>query len=111
MTKIKKITVISAQMDCLMCPTIFIGKTTEAWTVYARYRWGQLSVRLDPRDPAPNDGAAGRWILEIQLDPNGLDGCISYDTLREITSELVEWPAELTQKNYDEGEESSWPNL
>lgn len=47
MTAPRKITVTTAQYECLMCPTIISGKTEEGWTVYARYRWGLLSVRLE----------------------------------------------------------------
>lgn len=81
---------------------IITGKTDDDWTIYARYRWGQLSVRIDPRDPPPHGGAAGRWILEKEIDPDGLAGWLTYDELKKITAEIVEWPEALSTKIYDD---------
>ena len=86
-----------------MCPTTITGRTGDGMTVYARYRWGHLSVRVDSRDPAPHGGAGGAWIFEKQIDPEGLDGCMSYDELKQHTAEIVEWPAELTAYRFDDG--------
>lgn len=98
----KKIHVTSAQYECPMCPTIIKGETEDGCTVYARYRWGHLSVRVDSRNPAPHSGAAGASIMERQLDPEGLDGWLDYEELRAITANLIIWPAELTPRTYDE---------
>jgi hypothetical protein len=92
----EKITVTTAHFECRMCPTIIVGTSTEGETVYVRYRWGRLTVRIDPRDPAPNGGAAGVWIMFKELDVEGLAGCISYDEIRELTSEMIDWPEELS---------------
>ena len=89
-------------MEFPMCPAVYVGTTDDGGTVYARYRWGRLVIRLDHRDPPILGGAAGRWILDKQLDPDGLAGCISYEELRELTAELVEWPNELTPRKFDD---------
>lgn len=102
MTQPGKITVVCATLEFPLCPTVFSGRTADGSTVYCRYRWGRLSVRLDHRKPAPCDGAEGRRIYERKIDPNGLDGQLSYDDLRQHTAELLDWPAELTPKTYDE---------
>lgn len=102
MTTPEKIKIVTATLDFPMCPTVIVGTTADGGTVYARFRWGRLSVRLDHRDPPVLGGAAGRWILDQQLDPTGLDGCMSYDELREQTSDLIEWPDELTPRIRDE---------
>lgn len=101
-----KLIVTTATMECLMCPTIIVGITDDGCAVYCRYRWGRLSVRIDPRDPPPHGGAAGRWILDQQIDPNGLDGDMSYEQLQELTADLIEWPAELSPRPIDD--EDSW---
>lgn len=106
MTPPGKITVVTATMECCMCPTLVTGTTDDGWTVYARYRWGMLSIRLDPRNPAPHSGAEGTWIMAKQLDPAGLDGCMSYEKLREITADIIDWPAEITPKIFDDNEPS-----
>lgn len=90
MSETAKIIVTVATVECRMCPTIFTGRTADGCTVYARYRWGQLSVRLDPRHPAPDGGAGGTWILERQIDPEGLDGCMTYEELMQHTADTLE---------------------
>jgi len=70
----QKIKVIVAQIECWMCPRTITGRTDDGWTIYARYRWGNLSVRIDPRDPPSDGGASGRWIMDKQIDPEELDG-------------------------------------
>jgi len=83
-----------------MCPTIFTGTTADGMTVYARYRWGILSIRIDTRDTPPNGGASGKSIYEKQLDSTGLDGALYYDQLKDLTSDIIDWPDELSPKAY-----------
>lgn len=104
MSTTERIIVVTAHMEFPLCPTIFVGVTNDGCTVYCRYRWGRLSVRIDPRDPPPHGGAAGEWILDQQIDPNGLDGDMSYEQLQTLTADLIEWPAELSEKPYDEND-------
>ncbi len=97
------IKVISAHMECCACPTIFGGKTDTGATVYARYRWGHLSVRIDPRDDPPHGGAEGAWFFEEEYGDQ-YDGCLGFDELKIITKGKVEWPAELSEsppQDYD----------
>ncbi len=101
MSQTEKIIIITAIMECCMCPTTFTGRTADGCTIYARYRWGILSVRIDWRDPAPHGGAGGAWILEKQLDPKGLAGAMYFDELKQHTSEIIEWPDELTPRSFD----------
>lgn len=104
----RKVIVIIAQIECRMCPTIIIGRDENGSTIYARYRWGHLSVRLDTREPSPNGGAEGKWIYEQQLDPDGLEGFLTYDELREITAEFIEWPLEVKPRLYDDDGGIEW---
>jgi hypothetical protein len=107
----QKIKIITAQVECGMCPTTITGRTADGLTVYARYRWGHLSVRVDSRDPAPHGGAGGMWILERQIDPEGLDGFMSYEELRELTSEIIEWPGDLTPYTFGDNESTGLDDL
>lgn len=100
MTSPEKIILVSATMDFPLCPTVISGRTADGATVTARYRWGRLSVRLDHRDP-PILGGAGRWIMDEQLDPQGLDGQLSYEDLQKLTAGLIEWPDELSPPKYE----------
>ncbi len=102
MNQNEKIVITIAHYECCMCPTTIVGKTANGWTIYCRYRWGHLSVRLDTRDPAPHGGAAGESIVEKQLDSEGLDGCLNYDELRAITADIITWTAEISPQSFDE---------
>ena len=88
------ITVVSAYCKLFVCPTIFVGKTDDGSTVHARYRWGCLSVMLDPLEDPPHRGAGGAWLFNQKYGEQ-YDGCISYDELREITKDEIEWPDQL----------------
>lgn len=105
MTKPRKIIVTRAHTEFPMCPTAIVGTTDDGSTIYCRYRWGLLTVRLDDRNPAPHGGAEGQTIHEIQLDPTGLDGDLDYDKLRKITEETIEWPSELSPKPRETGQD------
>jgi hypothetical protein len=102
-----KIIVTTAHQECCMCPTVIVGRTLDSATVYVRYRWGRLTVRLDLRDPAPHGGAAGVWIMFKQLDPEGLAGCLDYDEIRELTADIIDWPPELSPQIFDD-DETTW---
>jgi hypothetical protein len=105
-----KIKIVTATLECCMCPTIVIGTTDDGWAVYCRYRWGMLSIRLDPRNPPPRSGAAGQWIMVKQLDPAGLNGCLDYEEIRELTADIIEWPAELTPLTYEGTDATTFPD-
>jgi hypothetical protein len=84
--------VIEAHYESYVCPMVIAGKTTDGSTLYARIRWGRLSVRIDPRPDPPHGGAAGKWILDAQVGDGEYTGGISYEELREITRDHIEWP-------------------
>ena len=109
MNQNEKIIVTIALYGCCMCPTIILGKTADGGTVFARYRWGHLSVRYDERDPAPHGGAAGVRILEKQLDPEGIDGCLDYDELKAISAEIIDWPSKISPGSFDD--DDTWLEL
>jgi hypothetical protein len=102
------IKVISARCVCVACPTTYIGQTDDGCTIYARYRWGRLSVRIDPRDDPPHGGAEGTWIYDEQLGGE-YHGCLDYADLRQHTAGLVEWPDQLTTPDPKPAAESTDP--
>lgn len=105
MSNSEKIIVVTAHMDCLMCPSVYIGRTASGMTVYARYRFGRLSVRLDPRDPPPNRGVWGLRILESDIGES-MDSVLDYDELREITQNVVDWPEQLSERPKSDDDET-----
>ena len=90
------IKVISAHCICFACPTTYVGKTDDGFTIYARYRWGRLSVRIDESPEPEFDGAAGGEILAKTIGGE-FHGILSYAELRQHTDGVVEWPDEPTK--------------
>lgn len=105
MRKPHRIQVETAYVECPFCPATYIGRTYNGQTVYARYRSGVLSVRFDPRSPAPHGGAWGLVLMEGQF-ADADDGHMTYAELRERSQNVVNWPEELSQHPPDEGDTS-----
>ncbi len=93
------ITVVSVKWICIACPTIYTGKTADGLTVYARYRWGLLSVRIDDSPEPECEGAAGWEILAKTID-HEVHGWLSYSDLRQYTVGLIEWPDDTTESDH-----------
>ena len=106
MSNSKKIMVTTAYVECPMFPTTIVGRSTGGLTVYARYRSGCLTVRVDPRDPAPFKGAWGLQIHESIIGESD-DGIMTYDELKTLTCNQVEWPDQLNRRLPDEVDEFS----
>lgn len=102
------IKIISAQCVCFACPTTYIGTTADGETIYARYRWGRLSVRIDISPDPEFGGAAGCEILAKTIGGE-FHGWLSYSELRQHTSSLVDWPDELTEPDPRPAVESTDP--
>lgn len=88
------IKVIKAHLELFACPTIIVAETDDGCTIYARYRWGHLSVRVDPRKDPPLGGAVGTWIFEKKIGGQ-YDGCLGFDTLVHHTKHLIIWPEQI----------------
>ena len=85
------IEIVSARMALCACPTIWIGKTADGHTIYCRYRWDHLSVRLSTQPNPEFEGAGGASIAELKYG-EPFDGSLDFEELRNITSELIIWP-------------------
>lgn len=86
------IVVTTVTQTCCASPNIYCGITREGEMIFARYRWGHLSVRILPAgidDGA--EGATGKSILEVDHGER-FDGYIYYHELRSLTEEIIEWP-------------------
>jgi hypothetical protein len=86
------IVVATVTQTCCACPNTFTGITTEGDTIFARYRWGHLSIRFLPAgvDDA-SDGSDGKSIIEADYGGQ-FDGFLNYDELRSITRGIIQWP-------------------
>jgi hypothetical protein len=93
----EKIRVIELHYECRMCPMTLAGKTEDGSAIYARVRWGNLSVRIDPSPDAPNAGAEGDWVFEAVVGDGEFTGWIYYGELQELTKEIIVWPEDEPQ--------------
>ena len=86
------IIVIAVTQTWCACPNTYTGKTDDGSTVYVRYRWGHLSVRVQPAGVDDGlDGAEGESILEVDFGGQ-YDGMLDYSDLRALTHGLIQWP-------------------
>jgi hypothetical protein len=74
---------------CERNPSQWEGLTDDGTRIYARYRWGCLSI------------GSGKTIDEAIANSNNLfekslggkrDGHLEYDKLREVTAGVIDWP-------------------
>ncbi len=86
------IRVTEVEQTCLACPAQWAGMTNDGRHIYARFRGGRLSVRIGkPGDMHEFAAVRGEEVLRIQLS-DGYDGFLSFEELREVTKDLIQWP-------------------
>jgi len=83
---------ISLNQTCFGCPSQWDAQTSDNRKVYIRYRWGYLSVRLgDIGDTSEFAGVRGKEVIGEDFG-NELDGILSFEKLKDICGNRVEWP-------------------
>lgn len=87
-------TVVSLTQTCSACPSQWEGQLNDGRWLYARYRWGHLSVGLGGSlDEAV--GARGPEALYEASCGDGLDGCMDTGELRRHLLGLLHLPDDL----------------
>jgi hypothetical protein len=105
------IVVVEVQRECLACPSSWSGKTYDGKEVYARYRWGYLSVTVDDNvifgsqldedtrtdeEVLEQDGEDSFKTWKMMKDFGGgvvsFAGSLSYDELCKATDGWISWP-------------------
>ncbi len=76
------IVVREIRKTCGACPAQWEGWTVDGRSVYVRYRWGFLSIRV-----------GGESYYEDTVG-DGLHGCMEYDSLKRHTRHIISWPEE-----------------
>jgi hypothetical protein len=87
--------VISLKKTCPACPSQWEGKLDDGRVVYARYRWGGLSVGVGEELEDAVDNGMSEGALFSENVGDGLDGFMSFEELRAQLSGLLEFPADL----------------
>jgi hypothetical protein len=72
--------VVWATCTCGACPSQWEGADDEGRHVYARYRWGSLSVKI-----------GGKEVFQAEYG-DSMSGVMSYDELKRLTAGHVIWP-------------------
>jgi len=80
------------KQTCEACPSQWEGYTDDDRSIFVRYRWGFLSVRIgSPGDKSEFAGVRGKEILNEQLG-DSYDGFLSYEDLAKTTSQIIQFP-------------------
>ena len=79
-----------AYCTCRDCPSIWEGTTTDGRAIYARFRFGQLSVSLKGR--SEKDGKYGETTVLVVRYDDEYAGSLNFTTLKEITKGRIKWP-------------------
>lgn len=74
------IKVSDVHQTCQACPSQWEGITGTNLPIYARYRFGRLTVELDEL-----------CIFDTEIG-DSLDGIIDYTTLKKYTGHMILWP-------------------
>lgn len=69
------------------CPAQWEGLTNEGLAIFARHRWGHLSIRLAEQ----NTDSFGQTIFEAEHG-GPLSGDLDFETLKKLTSGSITWP-------------------
>ena len=78
--KMKKLKVKSYQQTCWACPSQWDIFTDRSEYIYARYRWGHLTLALNNYKPIFSEQVGG-----------SLDGVMDIDELKELTKDILDW--------------------
>lgn len=81
----------SVVLTSFASPTQWEARDEEDRPLYARYRFGYLSVTVGEPGQTMEDAVLGREIFSEQLGEL-YDGVLSYEGLKAATRSLIEWP-------------------
>lgn len=96
-----RLKVVALKKTSLACPSQWEGVLEDGRVIYARYRWGELSVGVgDGIDEAVRNGMSDD---ALYADPvsGGLDGYMDFGELKAHLHGLLEFPANLIVENED----------
>lgn len=94
--------VTSLTKTCPACPSQWEGTLDDGRVLYARYRWGGLSVGLgEGIDEAVHNGRTEESLFNEQLG-DGLDGFMSFEELRAQLSGLLDFPGDLVVEGQED---------
>ena len=84
--------VTSLKKTCTACPSQWDGTLDDGRVLYARYRWGELSVGLGRQIDDAVDNGRSEDPLFCEHVGNGLDGFMSFEELQAHLCGLLDFP-------------------
>jgi hypothetical protein len=85
--------IVQLIQTCSACPSQWEGKTADGQQVYIRYRWGHLSIGVDPEDAVLNPN----WSHRVAYG-DALDGYMSDRELVVTLGNTVKWDSKLKDR-------------
>jgi hypothetical protein len=90
---------VALKKTCAACPSQWEGALEDGRVIYARYRWGELSVGIgNDIDEAVHNGWTDGALFGDYVG-DGFDGYMDFEELRVHLHELLEFPADLVVEN------------
>lgn len=87
--------VTALEKTCPACPSQWEGTLDDGRVMYARYRWGELSVGLGKDIDEAVDNGRTEDALFFEHVGDGLDGFMSFEELRAHLGGLLDFPEDL----------------
>jgi hypothetical protein len=83
--------VIEVKRTCFACPSQWEGKTKDGQVVYARYRFGELTVGMGKDLDDAVSKSSGALLVDVEVGGE-FDGDMTFAVLKNLTAEKIEWP-------------------
>lgn len=86
---------------CIACPSQWEGTLEDGQAIYARYRYGELSVGVgNDINEAVRNGMSDQALYADHIG-DGLDGFMDFQELKGHLHELLDFPADLVIEHDD----------
>lgn len=91
--------VTALKRTCIACPSQWEGTLEDGRAVYARYRYGELSIGVgDDIDEAVRNASSDVALCAEEVG-DGLDGFMSFEELKAKLCGVLAFPAGLVVEN------------
>ena len=82
--------IVNAVQTCLACPSQWDAETDDGKSVYIRYRWGTLWVRVQTEKLAVENDTVTDWpvVLQKQIG-DSYDGLITLEEIIPLLEEIA----------------------
>jgi hypothetical protein len=91
--------VVKLKKTCTACPSQWEGTLDDGRGIYARFRWGELSVGVGKDVKDAIESSWGDKALFQEHVGDGLDGFMDFEALRSHLYGLLDFPDELEVEN------------